>query len=86
MKANKYYKILITVIFVISICNRQEKKVKFLNHDKFSYSGFIYKNPVELNFTILEDNTVMGEMKYLNQKKPVPIKLIGNFNSEAEYT
>lgn len=70
----------------VGFCNGQERKVIFLDNGKFSYSGFINeKDPVQLDLTILEDNTAVGDIKYLNRKNPMPIKLIGNFNNSEEY-
>ncbi|WP_316804466.1 hypothetical protein [Pedobacter nototheniae] len=81
-------KINVLVIFCLlaGICHGQQKTPGILDKDKFSYTGFINKKiPVQLDLTILGDNTVFGEIKYLNTKNPIPIKIIGTFNIEQEY-
>jgi hypothetical protein len=78
--------LVIIILFIVGVCKGQEKKAGILDHDKFSYSGFINKKiPVTLSLTILGDNTVFGEIKYLKAKNPAPIKIIGVFNIEKEY-
>ncbi|MBB5636387.1 hypothetical protein HDF26_005035 [Pedobacter cryoconitis] len=74
----------VILLFTISFCNAQEKTAGTSAQDKFNYAGFINKNiPVELSLTILGDHTVFGEIKYLDAKPVLPVKIIGVYSENG---
>jgi hypothetical protein len=75
--------LLVILLFTIGVCHGQEKKIAVPK--TYSWIGMINKKiPVELNFTVSKD-IVLGEIRYLNTKAKLPIRIIGYINSGNGY-
>jgi len=71
------------LLLTVGICQGQEKKTAELK--KYSAIGTINKKiPVELNFTV-SNHIVSGEIRYLNTKSKLPIRILGHMDAENKY-
>ncbi|KIO75463.1 hypothetical protein TH53_20530 [Pedobacter lusitanus] len=75
--------LLLILLLTIGVCHAQEKKIAAPK--AYSLVGTIDKKiPVSLDFTVSK-NMILGNIRYLNTKAKLPIRIIGYVNTGGDY-